>query len=624
VTKLKNLSLNSIKNYLIEYRKKISKKYILIEFGSNYILIALASYTSDGIKITNVKSVKLPNDAIEKGIPSDSELMANLIRSMMEEEKVYSIRTSIIISPDSSYISLIDVPDELKNKEVIKYLSDPTSSLQIPIVLSNTDFDVHKTSITFTSKENTLFRKYLLVSIPKASTEVIMEICKQANLNLHSIESSFSSILRLIDSYIQDLKENEYIILLELLPECTHIIIADRSGPLDVKRIASIREYSTNYSDMENSTSQENEEKVDKYLPITKFDTKVVVKEIINISKSFFKSLNKDSVYTCSVFITGINSAHNNLVDVLGKSLRMPTYLISPINNNLISSVDYEINDLNENQLSRIIGNGIGLIDPLNNDFHHLIGINSLNIFESYIPNDSYKFKTKKLSTKTIPKYDKSQINKTKTSKYEFDNNLRNDYDQISSNYEKAIKTNISNINISIQPEGSYNKNSIDFNSETNLIGEKNTLDLSDNLDPLSEPSKSVPEIFTDFDQPSEKDKKNNIKNESNSIKSNFYSIKDTDDAEINKNKDIKEIIDKNKTTNSGLMITNKLVSNQGSDNLSSKSVVKDSILENSLDDVISTKKLDSDVDKQKDDVNKIELEEDQFKLDTDFLDKNE
>ena len=111
-------------------------------------------------------------------------------------------------------------------------------------------------------------------------------------------------------------------LILEFRNEATFLTLIDRNGPLIIERISSIREYPHNFT--ENIISKKD------YLEISKLDLKIIEKDINKILKNYFG--NKPDLQTYKVFIMGPNSAHPNLVEILGDLLKKDIYLISPTN----------------------------------------------------------------------------------------------------------------------------------------------------------------------------------------------------------------------------------------------------------------------------------------------------
>ena len=72
------------------------------------------------------------------------------------------------------------------------------------------------------------------------------------------------------------------------------------------------------------------------YLPLSKLDLKVLIREISSTFKNFLEENNLDK--KGKIYLSGRNSQHKNLVEILGESLLMDTFLVSPASNSMISS----------------------------------------------------------------------------------------------------------------------------------------------------------------------------------------------------------------------------------------------------------------------------------------------
>ncbi len=140
---LKNLNLKDVISYIKLFRKQISHRVILLDFRVNILNIALASSSLNGtVNVNKFISVELPNEALDKTVPTDPNLMAELLSELINTNNILSLRTAVVLSSDSAYSRLVDIPSGLNQKEVYEYISNPSSVLQIPITLSNTDFDI--------------------------------------------------------------------------------------------------------------------------------------------------------------------------------------------------------------------------------------------------------------------------------------------------------------------------------------------------------------------------------------------------------------------------------------------------------------------------------------------------
>ena len=199
----------------------------------------------------------------------------------------------LALSADSSYTRLIDIPGTITNDKAKSFLEDPDSGIQIPISLNNSDFDIHLTDLPEKKKGDDFYSRYFLTSIPKKSVNIILETINKANLELCSIQLSHMCIGNLLSSEINKLDSNNLIISIDLLDEFTQLIIFDNSGPIFIKRLASIRNFPTidEMKEIKARVSDENIKSSKKissdYHPLSKLDLKILIREINNTFNNF-------------------------------------------------------------------------------------------------------------------------------------------------------------------------------------------------------------------------------------------------------------------------------------------------------------------------------------------------
>ena len=190
---------------------------------------------------------------------------------------------------------------------------------------------------------------------------------------------SHMCIANLLKPIIDNLSENDFLISVDLLDEFTQFVIFDRSGPLLIKRLASIRSYPSieelkKINSKETTDKTKSKTKKENYHALSKLDVKVLLKEINDSYKNFLD--NNKFIKRGKIFLSGRNSQHKNLVELIGKSLKMDVALISPVNNFSIKEFSYNPDEINQFSMSRIIGLGLSLIknnnledESLNRDF---------------------------------------------------------------------------------------------------------------------------------------------------------------------------------------------------------------------------------------------------------------
>ena len=215
--KLSEYDLEDLKEFFYNLSRKISSRIILLEIGNDFFNIAVAKLIKNELKINNVFKQELPKEAIEKSIPSDPNIFSSLLLEIFKELKLGGQRVAVALSSDASYTRLIDVPINIEEENAKNHLEDPDSGIQIPISLNNSDFDIQLTNLPNKKKDNQFYRRYFLTSIPKKTTNIILETIIKSNLELCSIQMSHMCIGNLLRSEINKLELNQLLISVELL-----------------------------------------------------------------------------------------------------------------------------------------------------------------------------------------------------------------------------------------------------------------------------------------------------------------------------------------------------------------------------------------------------------------------
>ena len=95
------------------------------------------------------------------------------------------------------------------------------------------------------------------------------------------------------------------------------------------------------------------------YHPLSKLDLKILIREINNTFKNFIQE--NDLIKIGKIFLTGRNSQHENLVEILGNNLSMDVFNL-PIGISDLKEFNYDPDKLNQFSMSRFIGLGLSLI----------------------------------------------------------------------------------------------------------------------------------------------------------------------------------------------------------------------------------------------------------------------
>ena len=241
--KLSEYQIEDIKGFFVEVFKKISSKVILLELGNDFINIALAKSQKNRLYIKKVLRQNLPSEAFDRSIPSDPKSFGEFLKQIIDSNKINTKRVAVCLPSDACYTRLIEIPEEVKEENSKRYLENPNSGIQIPISLENSDFEINLSNLPKKEIKNKNFNKYFLTSLPKKNVDLIIESIKNANLEICSIQMSHICIANLLKTELDKLNDNDLIISVDLLDEFTQFVIFDSSGPLLIKRLASIRNY---------------------------------------------------------------------------------------------------------------------------------------------------------------------------------------------------------------------------------------------------------------------------------------------------------------------------------------------------------------------------------------------
>ena len=80
------LSFTKLKESYRAFRRQVSKRVLLLEFGNGFVKIAEARFKKSKIVFGHFKYIPLPQEATERGLPTNPKLMAGLIKEIITEE----------------------------------------------------------------------------------------------------------------------------------------------------------------------------------------------------------------------------------------------------------------------------------------------------------------------------------------------------------------------------------------------------------------------------------------------------------------------------------------------------------------------------------------------------------
>ena len=361
------LDISQFVTRLMSLRRKVSKRVLLLEFGPDSLLLAEARLMHLGVQLSHVSSFSLPPEALDRGVPAEPLKMAGLIQDFCAEKKIPAHRVAVVLPPELAFQRLVDLPANLSTEEARGYVLDPANGLQIPFPLNQTDFDLFPVSTPTEVQEVGGKRLYMLTAIPEVLVDPIVEMLQAADLELQLLELGSHSQLRNHAADLITLAPQQVDLVLELLPDCSNLMLVSCSGLLGSERLAAIR----NLPDLE--LEQEQQEvaistgltaedvvlKDESYLPLSELDLRVLEADLRASFERFHLKLPGAQIRR--LILTGVNSSHPMLADLLGELLGLPVVLSRSSAATGIAGLSMDGLML-QSGLGRLIGLALGLL----------------------------------------------------------------------------------------------------------------------------------------------------------------------------------------------------------------------------------------------------------------------
>ena len=361
------LDISQLSTRLLSIRRRISKRVLVLEFGADVLLLAEATLTQSGVQLNHVSSFTLPPEALDRGVPAEPLKMAGLIQAFCAEKKIPAHRAAVVLPPDLAFQRLLDLPASLTTEEAREYVLNPANGLQIPFPLTQTDFDLFPVSTPTEHQTVVGKRLYMLTAIPEVLVDPIVEMLQAADLELQLLELGSHSQLRNHAADLITLAPQQVDLVLELLPDCSNLMLVSCSGLLGSERLAAIR----NLPELELDADQllvavgsglSAEDLVLKdegYLPLSDLDLRVLVADLRASFERFHLKLPGAEIRR--LILTGVNSSHPLLADLLAETLGLPVVLSK--STAVTGLVGLSMGDLLlQSGLSRLIGLSLGLL----------------------------------------------------------------------------------------------------------------------------------------------------------------------------------------------------------------------------------------------------------------------
>ena len=357
------LDVSQLGSQLMSFRRRLSKRLLLLEFSASGLRYAEAAPSLDGIRFSHVSRVPLPEEALDRGVPSDPAMMASLIKALCKEKGIPAHRAAVVLSPDIAYQRTIELPSALTVEEARVYLQAPTNDVPLPFPLAQTDFDLYP----LPCKQDSSSQPYLLIAIPQTLIDRVISLLDEAGFELQALELGPFSLLRFLADELIGLSDTDVHLVLELLPDCSQLCVVSSSGPVRFERLSAIRDFpDPDLDDVQckealdaGLSAEEMTLKDERYLPISELDLRAVLRDVKAVISDLTSEINSTVVRGLS--LSGINSAHPLIKDIFQEALGCDVKVIKPILMPRVSGFSPD-DLLVQAGLARLIGLGLSFL----------------------------------------------------------------------------------------------------------------------------------------------------------------------------------------------------------------------------------------------------------------------
>ena len=324
---LGSIPMLALKQQLWRVQRHLSKRLLLLEFTSDFLLVAQFQVRPKGLKLCGFARESLPSGAVERGVPADSRLMADLIASLCKEQLLVAHRAMVVLPPEAVHCSSHWLPADVDKPELQQTLLQPAPPVLLPFPLGQTDFDVLPHG-TFGRRGSENLQLWTILAVASRLSDRLLQCLQLADQECMRIELSSLGLSRLAQPHLASLKANQTALILDFERDQTHVVMASADGPMFAERLTAIRAYPHGDPDAQ-----------DNYLPLSEIDLQAFVADLNHLLEHLQNDLDLPQIVS-KIVLAGVNSAHPNLVGLLDSMLAVPVIKINLFEKPVLEGLD--------------------------------------------------------------------------------------------------------------------------------------------------------------------------------------------------------------------------------------------------------------------------------------------
>lgn len=213
--------VDSLKNLLSRKSRGIG-----IELAADRINVAQLRKQGQVFKLTTLASVETPEGLFQEGQIIDAAGMAELIQSMLADNKIKVKRVATAVPGGRDTVTrIIPIPAELNDQELREMVLNQEAGLYLPFPREEADVDYQKLGL-FVDEDGIEKFQVLLVATRKDITDSYIRTFQQAGLQIDVLEISSFSLIRTVREQLRQFTPQEAVAIVDIEFESTEISIA--------------------------------------------------------------------------------------------------------------------------------------------------------------------------------------------------------------------------------------------------------------------------------------------------------------------------------------------------------------------------------------------------------------
>ncbi|WAS05744.1 type IV pilus assembly protein PilM [Gloeomargaritales cyanobacterium VI4D9] len=196
-----------------------------IELTPMRLQVAQIQKKKQNLKLVALASAEMPEGFLEDGQIVDPDGVAELIKNLMQENKIKAKRAALAIPSHRAVTRLVKLPAELDDAELRENVENEQAALFLPYPREEADLDFQKLGLSRGDDDQEQI-DVLLAATRKETTDSYVEMAQKAGLTPRSVEiSSFALLRTLRDQMRQTFTDREAAAVVDIGYDNTEISI---------------------------------------------------------------------------------------------------------------------------------------------------------------------------------------------------------------------------------------------------------------------------------------------------------------------------------------------------------------------------------------------------------------